>query len=71
MLFYVICEYYDGAIEDTAGTRFGIIDIHDEAGTDYTFLVGREDRLKTIDGAHYHIASQMGVDPDEVELEVK
>ena len=68
MVLYVICEYEDESTDDNVRPRFSIIDIHDEASTDYTFLVDRNARFLTLDGARYHIAGELDVDPDEVEL---
>ena len=68
MILHVICEYYTDEFDGTADT-FSIIDVMDEEGGDYTFLVSPEMRYWSLDGARYDIVERLGVASEELMLE--
>lgn len=62
MILLIQCEYGDG------GT-IRIAELRDEAGTDYTFLAGHDDRFLSFTDIREHIAGRLQVAPGEIELE--
>ncbi len=72
MLLYVITEseYVVDQFTGMEAEMLRVIDIRDESGTDYSFLVSPEQLFQSLLGARHEIAAALNVAPEEVELEV-
>jgi len=63
MIFQVVVEYSD------SGSTLQVIELYDENGTDYGFLIPYDERYLSMADLRADIAHKLQLEPEEIELE--
>ncbi len=66
MLFLITCDYESFGVR---GDTFQVVELIDENGTDYTFVVNQDKPYFSLQEVALDIASSLSVPPEEIELE--